>query len=230
MSPEEIVRRLDHRLSLLTNGPLDVPTRQKTLRDTLEWSYELLTDDEQRLFRRLAVFAGGCTLEAAQMMHSGASAFGPGSRPSDDVLQLAASLVDKCLVRRADNHDATVRLVLLETIREYGLDQLLVHGEVTAARDVHLQWCLQLTEQLQPDRTDPVEVGLLEQEQDNLRAALRWCIETDQAHPRIAIGRAHVVVLVYARPLGRGARVAQRVALAACCRGAYVRAGGRARA
>ena len=66
---------------MLINGPLDVPTRQQTLRQTLDWSYELLTDDEQRLFRSLAVFAGGCTLEAAQMMHSGASGFEQGSPP-----------------------------------------------------------------------------------------------------------------------------------------------------
>ena len=115
------------------------------------------------------------------MMHSGASALEQGAPLSDDVIQLAASLVDKSLVRRADNYGATSRLVLLETIREYGLDQLVMHGEVAAARNVHLQWCLQLAEPLQPDRTDPVEVALLEQEQDNFRAALRWCIETDQA-------------------------------------------------
>jgi predicted ATPase/DNA-binding XRE family transcriptional regulator len=180
LSPEEIVRRLDRRLSLLTNGPLDVPARQQTLRQTLEWSYELLTEDEQRLFRHMAVFAGGCTLEAAQMMLGRASA--------EDVLQLVGSLLDKSLVRRSDNHDGTLRLVLLETLREYGLDQLSVHGELTAARNSHLHWCLQLAEPLQPDRTDPLEVALLEKEQDNFRAALRWCIETNQAAHGMRLG------------------------------------------
>jgi predicted ATPase/DNA-binding XRE family transcriptional regulator len=180
LSPEEILRRLDHRLSLLTNGPLDVPERQQTLRHTLEWSYQLLTTDEQRLFRHLAVFAGGCTLEAAQMMLAGESTANQ-AQPPEQVLYLVASLLDKSLVRRADNDAGTPRLVLLETIREYGLDQLLANGEVAAARNSHLEWCLQLAEPLQPDRTDPLEVALLEQEQDNFRAALRWCIETGQA-------------------------------------------------
>jgi predicted ATPase len=188
LSPQEILRNLDHRLSLLTNGPRDVPTRQRTLRQTLEWSYELLTDDEQRLLRHLAVFAGGCTLEAAQMMYSGASTFRQDIHRADDVLLPAASLIDKSLVLRADSHAAALRLILLETIREYGLDQLSAHGEFAAARNIHLQWCLQLAEQLQPDRTDPLEVELLEQEQDNFRAALRWCVETNQANIGLRLG------------------------------------------
>src|SRR5262249_53533892 len=116
LSPREILRRLDHGLSVLTDGPLDLPPRQQTLRRTLDWSYELLTDDEQRLFRHLAVFAGGFTLEAAQMMHSGASAFRQDSTPPGDVTRLAGSLVDKSLLRRADTYDGGSRLVLLETI------------------------------------------------------------------------------------------------------------------
>ena len=143
-------------------------------------------------------------------------------------MQLAASLVDKSLVRRADNYDATSRLVLLETIREYGLDQLQVHGEVAAARNVHLQWCLQLAEPLQPDRTDPVEVALLEQEQDNFRAALRWCIETDQATLGMRLGE-RMWLFWYMRGRWAEGRAWLSELLALPAARAFVRTGGRSR-
>src|SRR5439155_6411923 len=134
------------------------------LRATLAWSYDLLTSEEQRLFRCLAIFSGGCTLEAAEALYLADVGSGQPARHSDDVLDLATSLVDKSLVRRADGSDGPLRLTLLETVREYGLEQLEVLGEAAAARRRHLEWYLALAQRLHPDRTDPADVARLERE------------------------------------------------------------------
>ena len=120
LSPQILLARLSRRLAILTGGARDMPTRQQTLRNTIEWSYHLLTAWEQRLFRRLSVFVGGCTLQAAEAVCT---------VPDDgagQVLDGIASLVDKSLLKRLEQTgegSEEPRLLMLETIREYGLDE-----------------------------------------------------------------------------------------------------------
>src|SRR5205807_1726781 len=119
LSPQALLRRLNHRLAVLTGGRHDAPTRQQTLRNTISWSYDLLTAQEQRCFRRLAIFVGGCTLEAAEAICSGAA---DRSLPAMD---LVPSLLDKSLLQQSDRGAEEPRLLMLETIREYVLEKLV---------------------------------------------------------------------------------------------------------
>jgi predicted ATPase len=159
LSSGQILERLDQRLPLLTGGARDVPERQRTLRATIEWSYELLTPEEQRLFLRLAVFSGGCTLEAAEKVAGG----------DLDTLQ---SLVDKSLLRHSDE-----RFWMLETIREYAAERLEEPGDAEELRRRHTEHFLALAEEAQPNVRDEWLQGgrewldRLEREHDNLRAA-----------------------------------------------------------
>src|SRR5579885_585768 len=129
-----LLEHLEHRLSFLTGGPRDLPSRQQTLRSTLQWSYDLLSEPEQRLFRRLSVFVGGCRLEAAEAL----SDLLDGTQAS--VLDGLSSLLDKHLLYRVEQsgeaHDSG-RLLMLETIRDYGLECLATCGELEAARQAH---------------------------------------------------------------------------------------------
>jgi non-specific serine/threonine protein kinase len=178
LSPAGLLRRLERRLDLLTGGPSDLPERQRTLRDTLGWSYELLDEAERTLFRRLSVFVGGWTLESAEMVCSGEHL------PAADVLNVLGSLTDKSLVQRLGGPIAEPRFGMLESVREYGLEQLEACGETAAARRRHLDWCLALAERLAPERFDPAQAAILKHEQDNLRAALDWARE----HREVALG------------------------------------------
>jgi predicted ATPase/class 3 adenylate cyclase len=163
LSSAQILERLDERLPLLTGGARDAPERQRTLRATIEWSYELLTSEEQRLFARLAVFSGGCTLEAAE-----------GVAEADlDTLQ---SLVDKSLVRHTGE-----RFWMLETIREYADERLEASDEADELRRRHAQFFLELAEAADlagevppPQRREPLRV-----EMDNVRLALDWSLAED---------------------------------------------------
>jgi predicted ATPase/DNA-binding CsgD family transcriptional regulator/transcriptional regulator with XRE-family HTH domain len=170
-------------LPLLTDGAQDAPARQRTLRATLAWSFALLAPAEQRLFRRLAVFAGGCELEAAVAV--GAE---PGES-EDRLLEGLAGLVDHSLLQR-QVVGGEVRLRQLETVREYGLEQLAEAGEWATVHDRHRDWYLALAERVAPERLDPRHVARLEREQDNLRAALRWSIEAGQAEAGLRLAVA----------------------------------------
>jgi predicted ATPase/transcriptional regulator with XRE-family HTH domain len=170
LPPQALLARLEHSLAVLTSGARDAPARQRTLRDTIAWSYDLLQPAEQTLFRRLSVFAGGCTLEAAQSVCRSAS------EPEGEVLDRLAALVDASLLQVAGT-DEEPRFGLLETVREYGLEQLAATGEEATVRDRHLAWYVALAEQAEPQLTGPdqrVWVARLEAEHDNLRAALTW--------------------------------------------------------
>ncbi len=164
---------LDHRLAVLINGPRDLPTRHQTLRNTLAWSYDLLTQDEQRLFRLFAVFAEGCTLEAVETI-SGMMGQQRASMP--DIL---TSLLNKhVLTRRIQVHDES-RFVMLETVRDYAWECLCDCGEADQAQSAHATYYLHLAEQA--DRHSGAErhgteYDLLAQEQGNLQAALRWAV------------------------------------------------------
>ena len=163
-----LVRLQESSLGLLTSGAHDLPARQQTLRSAIQWSYDLLNGDEQRTFRRLSVFVGGCTLQAAL------SAIEPTT--SLDTLD---SLVNKSLLRQIET-DAEPRLTMLETIREFGLEQLTHTHELESTRRAHAEYYLSFAEDAERQLTGADQknwLRRLEREQDNLRAALHWAIE-----------------------------------------------------
>ena len=166
----QILERLDDALRLLTEGSRAAPTRQQTLRATLDWSYELLTAPEQAVFRRLAVFLGGCALEAAEAVCAG------GDLDPAEVLDLLTRLVDKSLVL-VEEAGGAARFRLLEPVRQYAQQRLAASGEADAARAHHTVCYLALAERAVPELRGPAQVAWLHRldgEHDNLRAALRW--------------------------------------------------------
>src|SRR5439155_23187474 len=190
LSPQVLLARLSRRLAILTGGARDVPARQQTLRNTIEWSYLLLNAWEQRLFRWLSVFVGGCMLQTAEAVCTW----------SDDgvgqVLDGIASLVDKSLLQRleqAGEGSEEPRLMMLETIREYGLEALTASGEVEVARQAHADYFLLLAEEAEPALKGPLLVvwlERLEREHDNLRAALHWAVEGGKTEMALRFGIA----------------------------------------
>jgi len=169
LPPSAMLKRLQGSpLQLLTSGARDLPVRQQTLRNTVQWSYDLLDADEKRMFRWLAVFVGGCMLEAAQSVG--------GTPASIDVLE---SLVSKSLLHQTESEGAP-RLAMLETIREFGLEQLSNAHEVDAARGAHTSYYLSFAEEAEAGLTGAEQkkwLLRLDREQDNLRTALRWAME-----------------------------------------------------
>jgi non-specific serine/threonine protein kinase len=169
----DLSARLERRLPLLTGGSRDLPARQQTMRDTIAWSYDLLTPDERILFRRLTVFVGGSTLEAAE-----AVAFPPGDLGIDPFDGIA-SLVDKSLLRQEEGPDGKSRFLMLETVREYGLEQLSATGEESRVRQQHAAYYDAVIDAVTPTpRWPPTaeRVRLIDAERDNLRAALAWLL------------------------------------------------------
>jgi predicted ATPase/transcriptional regulator with XRE-family HTH domain len=187
LSPALLLERLEKRLSLLVGGARDLPQRQRTLRDTIAWSYELMVPGDQRLFRRLAVFVGGCTLSAAEVLCETDDDLG---RP---VLDGLASLVDKNLLDRANDTEDAPRFVMLGTIREYALECLTGSGEESRTRGRHATLFLDFAEaaarQLR-GRERMAWVQALEQEHDNLRTALRWVVERSETEHALRLALA----------------------------------------
>lgn len=186
LPPQSILARLTHPLRLLTHGPQDSPTRHQTMRDTIEWSYNILTEREQRLFRSLSVFVGGCALQAAEAVcnEAGNTNIEVDHPLAIEVLEGIEALIDRSLIRRLEQHeDADPRLLMLETVREYAWEQLVTSGEVETMRRRHADYFLLLGRQMQPviQGSDiPVWMGRLGPEHDNLRAALRWLLESNR--------------------------------------------------
>lgn len=178
LSPEQILSALDDCLTLLTAGARDWPERQQTLRSAIAWSYGLLPPEEQRLFRRLAVFANGFTLEAAgQICTDSASQAALGSL---GLLNQISSLIDKSLLARQSEEGQRYRFTMLETIRFYALEQLRASGEEPEVRVRHARYYLSLIEDARPELYGPRQDSWLERlvaEKDNLRAALRLADE-----------------------------------------------------
>ena len=169
LPPPALLARLDQRLPLLTRGVRDAPARQRTLRDTIAWSHDLLTPEERVLFRRLSVFAGGWTLEAAEAI--------AGPEGELDVLEALTALVDKSLVRQSGDVAGEPRFGLFETIREFGLEQLAAAGEVDAVRRRHADYLLGMTEAISSGLwrvTEPALLRRLAAEHYNARGALEW--------------------------------------------------------
>ena len=163
-----LLRRLERRLPLLTGGAHDLPERQRTLRATLAWSYELLAGAEAALFRRLAVCAGGCTLEAAEVI-------GARDEQGETILDWLEALVSKSLLVREDDADRGVRFTMLETLREFGLERLEALDERADAHTRHAAYYTRLAEVAEPALNGPERGHWLAQlrcEQANLRTAL----------------------------------------------------------
>ena len=179
LPPEALLAHLEHRLPLLTQGARDVPERQQTLRNTIAWSYDLLDESDKALFRRLAVFAGGFTLEAVQAVCIFGAASTASSSASDEgaVLDQLAQLLDKSLVQPQQGEGGEPRFTMLETIHEYAQEQLEASGEVAALQERHADYFLQLAEEAYPHMFRPerdVWMQRLDREEADLRAALTW--------------------------------------------------------
>jgi len=175
LSPRVLLERLDHRLALLTDGPRDLPERQQTLRAALAWSYDLLDQREQQQLERLAVFAGGWTLQAAEET-------GAGLLAADQALVGLHALIDKHLVQRAQGDPP--RFVMLETIREYALERLTEHGGLDEARRAHAAYILAFAERAASWLHGPDQVAWLDALDDevaNLRVALAWLLDVGAA-------------------------------------------------
>jgi predicted ATPase/DNA-binding CsgD family transcriptional regulator/tetratricopeptide (TPR) repeat protein len=201
LPPQALLARLGHRFEVLTSRARDVPTRQQTLRNIITWSYQLLDAYEQRLFRRLSVFTGGCTLEAVEAVCD------EGDDGAGRVMEGVASLLDKSLLYQTEQERGEPHLVMLETLREFGLECLGTTGELERAQQAHAVYYLALAEEAAPQWRGAVWpshfhalmphiakeaapqwrgaeqvrwVEPLEREQENLRAALSFLLE--QAH------------------------------------------------
>ncbi len=187
LSPSSMRTRLTSRLQLLTGGARDMPQRQRTLRAAIDWSYDLLSAGEQKLFRRLSVFIGGCTLE-------GAEAVCDTKRDLDlDLLDGMASMVDKSLVQQVEPSKSESRFEMLETIREYALEKLKASGEEALTKRAHAAYCLVLAEEGAPEESGAGGADWLERltlENDNFRVGLEWLTETEDAEWGLRLGAA----------------------------------------
>jgi predicted ATPase/DNA-binding CsgD family transcriptional regulator len=187
-SPQALLARLNSAdyLQVLSGGARDLPARQQTLRDTIQWSYDLLDADEQALFRRLCVFAGGFTLPMAEAVIGDLRMETPRSLHSQvRLLDTLSSLADKSLLQR-EHTDGLPRFSMLEMVREFGVDQLEDSGEAASLRQAHARHYLDLAETAASRLAGPEQehwLDQLEAEHDNVRAALRWflgCNEVDK--------------------------------------------------
>jgi predicted ATPase/DNA-binding SARP family transcriptional activator len=186
LTPGALLARLEKRLPLLAGGARDLPARQRTLGDAIRWSYELLGGAEQRLFRRLSAFVGGCTLPAVEAV------LGPADGGTE-VLDGVASLVDKNLLRRTEQADEEIRLAMLETIREYALERLVESDEEEDVRRAHAGYYLALAEEAEPNLATAEQMRWLDQlerEHNNLRAALRFSLQSEDVKSTLRLGGA----------------------------------------
>lgn len=185
LSPSAMLARLESRLNLLTGGARDLPTRQQTLRNTVDWSYGLLNAAEQTLFRRLSVFSGGCTLEAIEAVCDTKADLGL------DVLDGMASLVDKSLAQQVEQADKETRFLMLSTIREYALERLAEGNDESLVRRAHAAYYLVLAEEGAEDiAAQPEWLDRFEVEHDNFRMAIDYLIKTGDAEWGMRLGTA----------------------------------------
>jgi tetratricopeptide (TPR) repeat protein len=176
LPPSAMLGRLGSRLKLVTGGARNLPERQRTLRSTIEWSHALLEEGERVLFARLAVFAGGRTLEAIEAICDAR-----GDLPVD-ALEGVSSLLDKSLLRQEEGPEGEPRFVMLETIHEYARERLEASGEAEEIRRLHAEYFLALAEEAEPELSGADQLACLERleaEHDNMRAALQWSLEKE---------------------------------------------------
>jgi predicted ATPase len=187
LSPSSMLTRLASRLQLLTGGARDLPTRQQTLRGAIDWSYDLLNAAEQKLFRRLSVFVGGCNLEGVEAVCDTKSDL------DLDLLDGMASMVDKSLLQQFEQANGESRFVMLETIREYALEKLEASGEEALTKRAHAAYCLVLAEEEPTEQSGAEGAEWLERfalEHDNFRASLEWLTKTGDAEWGLRLGAA----------------------------------------
>ena len=183
LSPEALLLRLERSLELLVDGARDLPERQQALRSTIAWSDGLLSPSEQSFFHRLAVFRGGCMLEAAEAVCNPLGELG-------DTLTLAETLVDASLIHARPETDGEHRLDLLQTIRDYAAEALADDGDEALVRDRHGDYFLSLAEQAEPHLNEPDQalwIARIEQEQDNFREALAFAANTGETSRELRI-------------------------------------------
>jgi predicted ATPase/serine/threonine protein kinase/DNA-binding CsgD family transcriptional regulator/Tfp pilus assembly protein PilF len=187
LSPQALLSRLDRPLAVLTSGPRDLPARQQTLRNTIDWSYNLLSEPEQILLRRMAVFVDGCSLEAIEAVCNGT-----GDLPID-VLDGVEALLSQSLLRQTAGADGEMRFGMLETIREYMAERLDQSGEAATVRHQHVAYSIDLAERAEPELHAERQgewLARLETEHDNVRAALSWALEAESAETVLRFGGA----------------------------------------
>ncbi|CAA9560673.1 MAG: hypothetical protein AVDCRST_MAG49-2527 [uncultured Thermomicrobiales bacterium] len=208
LSPAALLSRLERRLPLLTGGPRDAPDRQRTMRDAIAWSHDLLLAEERALFRRLSVFTGGCTVEAARAVGD------PEGDLGVEDLDLLASLVDKSLLRLVELTDGEPRFAMLETIREFGLERLAESGEEEVTRAAHARYYLALAERTEPDiyrgRDLGRLLGALEAEHANLGAALAFLTATGDSDGALRLAGALAPFWLFHSHRGEGRRWLER--------------------
>ncbi len=190
LPPASILARLDRRLSLLSSGARDRPARQQTLRSTIEWSTQLLGDEEKRLLARLGVFAGGFSLEAVESVASELS------EPGFDAMTALGVLVDSSLAREHDR-GGRAHFSMLATVREYALEELEASGDLARTRAAHAHYFLALAHQVEADLEGARQrdvIAMLNDDRDNLRAAARFLLET---HDPVAVGDFTWTLLIY---------------------------------
>jgi predicted ATPase/DNA-binding CsgD family transcriptional regulator len=195
LSPADLLARMAPRLPLLDDGPRDQPRRLRSMADAIGWSYALLSPDAQALFRRLSVFAGGFTLEAAEGVARRGTQW-PSGRAGDGeiaTVNLLASLIDGSLVQRISPTDEETRYAMLETVREYGLEQLAATGEEDVVCNAHADWCLAFAERAGPELAGPDHVAWfnrIEAEIGNIRAAHAWLFARNDVTRALRLGSA----------------------------------------
>jgi predicted ATPase/DNA-binding XRE family transcriptional regulator len=185
LAPGDLESLLGSRLGVLTGGPQDHPARHRTVRATIGWSHDLMPAAEQATFRRFAVFVAGATLESVAAVVSDGDTL--------EALNHLTALIDQSLVQRFDGVDGQPRFAMLETIREYALDQLVASEDESVVRDLHAAYFLQLAEQGETELTGPNQalwMQRLESEYGNLRAALGWAIQQEDAASSQRFGSA----------------------------------------
>ena len=200
LPPAALLSRLERRLPLLTGGRRDAPERQRTLRDTIAWSYDLLDSDECQLFRRLGVFVGGWTMEAAEAVANPEGTF--------DVLGGLTSLVEMSLVR-LDETESEPRFRMLETIREYAVDRLIDAGEDAAMRERHAAFYLDFAEAAEPELVRANQVQWLERlagDGPNITAALGWLLDQNRIEEGLRLSVAMRFFWLRRAPFGEGSR------------------------
>jgi predicted ATPase/class 3 adenylate cyclase len=184
LSPDAILGRLGSRLAFLRGGARDLPARQQTLREAIDWSYKLLAAADQARLRRLGIFVGGFTIAAAEELLGQ-------DEPGVDVVEALESLADQSLIRRLQGEHGEHRLAMLETIREFALERLAEAGEMDELRRGHAQLMLVTVERLEPRLAGTSEaLDAVTHDHDNVRTALAWAIETGDADLGLRLGYA----------------------------------------